>query len=87
VEEALKESKDAVVADLDAAEVLQPSVGAFDFPAAFVASEFASIFIASLSIVARIGHHIARNHTVRGVRVSWKSVTAVMEAWYLQFVH
>jgi hypothetical protein len=56
VEEALKESKDAVVADLDAAEVLQPCVGAFDFPAAFVASEFASIFIASLSIVAAVGH-------------------------------
>ena len=55
MEEALKEGKDAVVADLDAAEVLQPSVGAFDFPAAFVASEFACIFIASLSLVAAVG--------------------------------
>jgi hypothetical protein len=34
VEEALKDSEDAVVADLDAAEVLQPCVGALDFPAA-----------------------------------------------------
>jgi len=44
-----------LVVDPDAAEALQPGVGAFDFPAAVVASELAPIFIASLvAIVA--GH-------------------------------
>jgi hypothetical protein len=33
LEEALKDGIPTVVADLDAAEVLQPGVGAFDFPA------------------------------------------------------
>jgi hypothetical protein len=32
VEKSLEDGEDAVVADLDAAEVLQPCVGAFDFP-------------------------------------------------------
>jgi hypothetical protein len=56
VEEALKDSENAVVADLDAAEVLQPSVSALDFPAAFVSAEFAPIFIAPLFVVAAVGH-------------------------------
>ena len=56
MEEALKDSENAVVADLDAAEVLQPSVSALDFPAAFVAAEFAPIFIAPLFVVAAVGH-------------------------------
>ncbi len=55
VEEALKESKEAVVADLDAAEVLQPSVGAFDFPALAVAAELSFIFKSAMAVVAAVG--------------------------------
>ena len=56
MEEALEDSEDAVVADLDAAEVLKPGIGTFDFPAAFVAPEFAPIFITPLFIVVAVGH-------------------------------
>lgn len=51
VEEALKDGEDAVVADLDAAEALQPSIGAFDFPAFTVAAQLAFIFKAAMAVV------------------------------------
>jgi hypothetical protein len=44
VEEAVKEGEDAVVADLDALEVLQPCVGAFDFPVLVVGAELSVVF-------------------------------------------
>ena len=49
VEEALKHGEDAVVAHLDAAEVLQPGVGALDFPAFAVAAQFAFVFKAAVA--------------------------------------
>jgi hypothetical protein len=41
MKEALKHGKNAVIAHLDAAEVLQPGVGAFDFPAFAIAPQLA----------------------------------------------
>ena len=41
VEGALKDGNQAVVADLDASEILQPGVGAFDFPAFAVSAQLA----------------------------------------------
>src|SRR5271170_6202470 len=54
VEEALKDGEYAVVANLDAAEVLQPCVGAFDFPAFAVAAELAFIFKSAMAVVAAV---------------------------------
>ena len=54
MEESLKDAEDAVVADLDAAEVLQPCVGAFDFPALAVATEPSFIFKPAMAVVAAV---------------------------------
>jgi hypothetical protein len=54
VEESLKDCEDAVVADLDAAEVLQPGVGAFDFPSLAVAAELSFIFKSAMAVVAAV---------------------------------
>ncbi len=54
MEESLKDGEDAVVADLDAAEVLQPGVGAFDFPALAVAAELSLIFKSAMAVVAAV---------------------------------
>ena len=43
MEEALKDSDYAVIADLDAAEVLQPGIGALDFPTFAIASQLALV--------------------------------------------
>ena len=55
MKEALKDGEDTVIADLDAAEVLQPGVGAFDFPAFAVAAQFAFVFKAAMLVVAAVG--------------------------------
>ncbi len=54
MEEALKHSEEAVVVDLDAAEVLQPGVGALDFPALAVAAELSFIFKSAMAVVAAV---------------------------------
>jgi len=54
VEESLKDGEEAVVADLDAAEVLQPGVGAFDFPALAVTTQLSVVFKSALSVVAAV---------------------------------
>ena len=54
VEEAVKDSEDAIVADLDASEVLQPCVGAFDFPAFAVAAQLSFVFKSAVSVVAAV---------------------------------
>jgi hypothetical protein len=54
VEEALKDGEDAIIADLNSAEVLQPCVGAFDFPSPAVAAQLAFVFKASMTIVAAV---------------------------------
>ncbi len=43
MEEALKPGKDAVLARLDAPEILPPGVGSLDFPAFAVASQLAFV--------------------------------------------
>ena len=54
VEEGLKDGNQAVVADLDAAEVLQPGIGAFDFAASSIAPQLAFIFeVATPDMAAR----------------------------------
>ena len=54
MEESLKDSEDAVVADLDAAEVLQPCVGSFDFPSLAVAAKLSFIFKSTMAVVAAV---------------------------------
>jgi hypothetical protein len=55
VEEALRDGNQAVVADLDAAEVLQPGVGAFDFPAFAESAQLAFVFETAKTVVAAVG--------------------------------
>lgn len=52
----LKDGNDAIVADLDAEEVLQPSIRAFDFPSSSVASKFAFVLNEAIANVSAIGH-------------------------------
>ncbi len=51
MEEALKHSEDAVVTHLNAAEVLQPGVGALDFPALAITTKLAFVLKAAISDV------------------------------------
>jgi len=51
----LKDGNQAVVADLDASEILQPGVGAFDFPAFAVSAQLAFVFEAAMTVVAAVG--------------------------------
>ena len=55
VKEALVHAQDAVIAYLDTAEVLQPSIGALDFPAPPIAAELAFVFKAALFSAAQVG--------------------------------
>jgi hypothetical protein len=59
VEESLKYVKDAAVADLDAAEVLQPGVGALDFPALAVSAQLAFILETAVADVLSVGNDAA----------------------------
>jgi hypothetical protein len=54
MEEALKDGEYAVVSDLDAAKVLQPGIGALDFPAPPVASQLALVFESAIANIAAI---------------------------------
>ena len=54
VAEGLKDGDQAVISDLDAAEVLQPGVGTFDFPASSIASQRAFVFEATVTNMAAI---------------------------------
>ena len=53
VEGALKDGNQAVVADLDASEILEPGVGAFDFPAFAVSAQLAFVFEAAIVPIMR----------------------------------
>ena len=57
MEKALKHGKNAVIADLDAAEVLQPGVGALDFPALAVSAQFAFVLEAAVADVFPVGNN------------------------------
>ena len=52
--EGLKDSEQAIVSDLDAAEVLQPGIGALDFPASSIASQLAFVFETTVANMAAI---------------------------------
>ncbi len=56
MDEALIHRKNAVVAHLHAAEVLQPRDGALDFPAAPVTAQLSSVLVAPQNAVAAIGN-------------------------------
>jgi hypothetical protein len=56
VEKSLEYGEDAVIAHLDAAEVLQPGVGAFDFPALAIASQLAFVLEATVANVLSVGN-------------------------------
>jgi hypothetical protein len=56
MEKSLEYGEDTVVAHLDAAEVLQPRVGALDFPALAVASQFAFVLEATVANVLSVGN-------------------------------
>src|SRR5271170_1091068 len=55
VEKSLKDGQDAVVAYLNAAEVLQPGVGSFDFPALAVSAQLSFVLETSISDVFAVG--------------------------------
>lgn len=57
MEKALKHGKNAVETDLDAAKVLQPCVGAFDFPAPAVSAQFAFVLEAAVADVFPVGNN------------------------------
>ena len=57
MEKALKHGKNAVETDLDAAKVLQPCVGAFDFPAPPVSAQFAFVLEAAVADVFPVGNN------------------------------
>ncbi|MGB0122698.1 MAG: hypothetical protein WBP63_04640, partial [Silvibacterium sp.] len=56
----MKDSEDAVVAHLDASEVLQPGVGALDFPALAVATKFAFVLESAVANVLSVGDNQLR---------------------------
>jgi len=56
MKKALKHGEDAVITDLDASEVLQPGVGALDFPAFAVAAQFAFVLETAVTDVLSIGN-------------------------------
>jgi hypothetical protein len=56
VEESLKYEKDAAVADQGAAEVLQPSVGAFEFPALAISAQLAFVLETAVADVLSVGN-------------------------------
>ena len=63
MEEALKDGEYAVVSYLDAAKVLQPGIGALDFPASLIASQLAFVLEAAVANVTAI-----RSNQFRPVR-------------------
>lgn len=75
MKEALKESKDAVVSDLDTAEVLQPGVGAFDFPSLAIASQLPFVFKTPVADVLSIGSDQLRS-TLLELSAQWVGVVA-----------
>ena len=60
----MKYGKHAFVAHLDAAEVLQPGVGAFDFPALAVSVQLAFVLEATVADVLSVGNNQLRSPAV-----------------------
>jgi len=64
MEESLKHGEDAVVAHLDASEVLQPGVGALDFPALSVTAQLAFVLESAIVDILSIGGQSTPCHAV-----------------------
>ena len=60
MEEALKHCEDAVISDLDAPEVLQPGIGALDFPALSVTAQLAFVLESAVADILSIGDNQLR---------------------------
>ena len=60
MEESLKQCEDAVVTHLDATKVLQPGVGALDFPALAVAAQLSFVLESAVADVLSIGDNQLR---------------------------
>ena len=56
MERSLEYGEDAVVAHLDSAEILQPGVGALDFPTLAVAAQLAVVLKATVATVLSVGN-------------------------------
>jgi hypothetical protein len=52
---ALKHGENTVISDMDATEILQPGVGAFDFPAFPIAAQLAFVLKAAATDVFSVG--------------------------------
>ena len=65
MKKALKHRKNAVISDLDAAEILQPGVGALDFPTLPVASQLAFILEAPVADVLSVGDDQLRSTPIK----------------------
>src|SRR3989304_2151658 len=57
MKEAFKHAQDAVLTDLEPAEVAEPGEGALDFPAPPVAPQLATILIRLVPFIAAIRHN------------------------------
>ena len=73
MKEALKHGKNAVITYLDAAQVLQPGIGAFDFPAFAIAPQLAFVLKTAVTDVFPVGNNqlcspLMEAHT-QGIRV------------------
>jgi hypothetical protein len=60
MKKAVKHGEDAVISDLDAAEILQPGVGAFDFSTFPIASQLAFVLKAPVADVFAVGDNQLR---------------------------
>ncbi len=61
MEKSLKYGEDAVVAHLDTAEILQPGVGALDFPALSISAQLAFVVEAAVADVFSVGNNQLRS--------------------------
>ena len=73
MEESLKHCGDAVVAHLDAAEVLQPGVGALDFPALAAAAQLSFVLESAVADVLAIGDNQLRPTLLNRIRKASES--------------
>ncbi len=60
MDESLKDGKDTVVAHLDTAEVLQPGIGALDFPTLAITTQLALVLESAIADVPSIGDNQLR---------------------------
>src|SRR5579872_5532266 len=77
MKKALKHGKDTVVTHLDAAEVLQPGVGAFDFPAFAIAPQLAFVLKTAVADVLSVGNNQFGSPALETVAQGVGVVTAI----------